>query len=410
MSSPISDEDVEIPSGNYDNHFIEQLNSALAIVSQDNNAIYSDEDIETANSVQLSRLPNHRSSDNDEYKNRCNHSGNNSGHGTPVLQSPSLAHRSINIRSNTLPRNKFTNKLSLTMCDSPSQRNKIRNVERGSFFNNNNEDFDGYNSNSNETLDIIITYLNGQKNLYIHSSKYVKSKLNMIMIPIFILLSVGTIIVPLIKTYRWSFAIISITNGLITFLLVLINYLKLETLYSSLILTANQYDKLHASLNLTDIKYTINNFAIEQSEFTAYKLMEFEHKISEIQNTIDIPNRIKSIFPVISHINIFSFIKRIETDKANLMIKYREIDNEIRLIKQNGGEGERKKTRYGFLIGSRDKLKNDIIRHNDMYNEIDSIFIKEIKNAETYRWWSLFCKTKSISYDTNTIVYKHLAL
>lgn len=296
------------------------------------------------------------------------------------------------------------------MCDSPSQRNKIRNVERGSFFNNNNEDFDGYNSNSNETLDIIITYLNGQKNLYIHSSKYVKSKLNMIMIPIFILLSVGTIIVPLIKTYRWSFAIISITNGLITFLLVLINYLKLETLYSSLILTANQYDKLHASLNLTDIKYTINNFAIEQSEFTAYKLMEFEHKISEIQNTIDIPNRIKSIFPVISHINIFSFIKRIETDKANLMIKYREIDNEIRLIKQNGGEGERKKTRYGFLIGSRDKLKNDIIRHNDMYNEIDSIFIKEIKNAETYRWWSLFCKTKSISYDTNTIVYKHLAL
>ena len=96
-----------------------------------------------------------------------------------------------------------------------------------------------------------------------------------------------------------------------------------------------------------------------------------------------------------------------ETYKRNLIIRYKDIKNEIRYIRQKGGEGERKKTRYAFLLSSKDKLKDEIIQHKNVYNEIEAIFVNEIKNAETYRWFSFLEPTHN---DTNTIIYKHLAL
>ena len=119
----------------------------------------------------------------------------------------------------------------------------------------------------------------------------------------------------------------------------------------------------------------------EYSELVTSKVIEFERKITEIHcNVISIPSEIKLLFPVISHINIFSFIKHIETYKRNLIIRYKDIKNEISYIRYKGGESEKRKTRYSFLIELKDKLKNEIIQHKNAYNEIESIFIQEITN------------------------------
>lgn len=269
--------------------------------------------------------------------------------------------------------------------------------------------FDQYNSESDE-LDILITYLNGQKNLYLYSGKITQYKLHMLMLPIIVMTSSSTLIAPFIMGYKWSGAIISGMNAIVLFLTVLCNYFKLESAHNSFSLLSSQYSNLHASLTLGNSHYTTD---YGYSEVMSEKIMEFERKTSEIRDSMNVPSEIKLVFPIISHINIFSFIKHIETYKRNLIIRYKDIKNEIRYIRQNGGEGERKRTRYAFLLSMKDKLKDEIIQHKNVYNDIENIFVQEIKKAETYKWywlWIIMVGIGPTQYDTDSILYKHLIL
>jgi hypothetical protein len=269
--------------------------------------------------------------------------------------------------------------------------------------------FDQYNSESDE-LDILITYLNGQKNLYLYSGKITQYKLHMLMLPIIVMTSSSTLIAPFIMGYKWSGAIISGMNAIVLFLTVLCNYFKLESAHNSFSLLSSQYSNLHASLTLGNSHYTTD---YGYNEVMSEKIMEFERKTSEIRDSMNLPSEIKLVFPIISHINIFSFIKHIETYKRNLIIRYKDIKNEIRYIRQKGGEGERKKTRYAFLLSMKDKLKDEIIQHKNVYNDIENIFVQEIKKAETYKWywlWIIMVGIGPTQYDTDSILYKHLIL
>ena len=269
--------------------------------------------------------------------------------------------------------------------------------------------FDQYNSESDE-LDILITYLNGQKNLYLYSGKITQYKLHMLMLPIIVMTSSSTLIAPFIMGYKWSGAIISGMNAIVLFLTVLCNYFKLESAHNSFSLLSSQYSNLHASLTLGNSHYTTD---YGYNEVMSDKIMEFERKASEIRDSMNVPSEIKLVFPIISHINIFSFIKHIETYKRNLIIRYKDIKNEIRYIRHKGGEGEKRKSRYAFLLDMKDKLKNEIIQHKNVYNEIEAIFIQEIKKTEAYKWywiWIIMVGTEQTQYDTNSIIYKHLAL
>lgn len=269
--------------------------------------------------------------------------------------------------------------------------------------------FDQYNSESDE-LDILITYLNGQKNIYLYSGKITQYKLHMLMLPIIVMTSSSTLIAPFIMGYKWSGAIISGMNAIVLFLTVLCNYFKLESAHNSFSLLSSQYSNLHASLTLGNSHYTTD---YGYSEVMSDKIMEFERKTSEIRDSMNVPSEIKLVFPIISHINIFSFIKHIETYKRNLIIRYKDIKNEIRYIRQKGGEGERKRTRYAFLLSMKDKLKDEIIQHKNVYSEIENIFVQEIKKAETYKWywlWIIMVGIGPTQYDTDSILYKHLIL
>ena len=101
------------------------------------------------------------------------------------------------------------------------------------------ETFDTNCKLSNE-LDIIITYLNGQKNLYIHSKNFTHCKLNILMVPTLIISTVVTVLSPFISIYGWSNITIAILNATITLLISLVNYFKLESstqIYSHLLLS-----------------------------------------------------------------------------------------------------------------------------------------------------------------------------
>ena len=59
-----------------------------------------------------------------------------------------------------------------------------------------------------------------------------------------------------------------------------------------------------------------------------------EEKLKDINDnfTMIVPELVKQIFPVISHINVFMFIKKIESYKYKLIMDLRNIKNEIRYI------------------------------------------------------------------------------
>ena len=290
--------------------------------------------------------------------------------------------------------NETGNKLILLNSSSKPTKDKrfrklsFKEVERS---------LDTYDSNckiSNE-LDIIITYLNGQKNLYIHSKNFTHCKLNILMVPTLVLSTGVTVISPFICLYGWSSITISILNATITLLISLVNYFKLESSYQMYSHLASQYDKLQTVLELANSRLIFLENAIEQNELIIKTIQEFEEKIFEIKDssTIFIQEDVKHIFPIISHINIFSFIKRIETYKKSLIFKYRDVKNEIRYILHKINEqkcnDERCKTRIVYLLDIKTKIRDEYIEYNNAYSYMDDAFIQEIKNAEEQKFWCL---------------------
>lgn len=290
--------------------------------------------------------------------------------------------------------NETGNKLILLNSSSKPKKDKrfrklsFKEVERS---------LDTYDSNckiSNE-LDIIITYLNGQKNLYIHSKNFTHCKLNILMVPTLVLSTGVTVISPFICLYGWSSITISILNATITLLISLVNYFKLESSYQMYSHLASQYDKLQTVLELANSRLIFLENEIEQNELIIKTIQEFEEKIFEIKDssTIFIQEDVKHIFPIISHINIFSFIKRIETYKKSLIFKYRDVKNETRYILYKINEqkcnDERCKTRLAYLLDIKTKIRDEYIEYNNAYSYMDDAFIQEIKNAEEQKFWCL---------------------
>jgi hypothetical protein len=185
------------------------------------------------------------------------------------------------------------------------------------------------NKYSNE-IDILTTYVRGQKNLYIQSKRVTQIKLDILMF-----LSLGlTTLIALITPFYLSSEFISGMNALASFFIGLINYLKLESSCEKYFQIANEYDKLESSLEICNNKLMFIKNEQEKSFMVMKKLKTFEAKIQEIKliNTVLIPNEVRIIFPVICHINIMSFIKKTEIYKKDMLNKLKDIKNEIRFI------------------------------------------------------------------------------
>ena len=272
-----------------------------------------------------------------------------------------------------------------------------------------------YNTNdsfkySNE-LEILITYLKGQKNLYIQSKNLTQFKLNLLTIPAILIASGITIMAPFISHYQWSGAIVSGVNATITLLISFLSYFKLESCHQMFSHLANQYDKLETSLEITNSKLMFMDNQMEQNQLIMSKIREFEEKIFEIKESCIafIPEELKPLFPIICHLNVFSFIKKIESYKKTLIIKYRDVKNEMRYIlcksqerfysdnnNNNNNNNKvksspnsssvdfqrREKDRLFYLTNMKSKLIEEIIQYKNAYSHIDNAFIEEIQNAE----------------------------
>jgi hypothetical protein len=278
--------------------------------------------------------------------------------------------------------------------------------------------YDNENKYSNE-LDILITYLKGQKVLYTYSNRITRWKLNMLTIPSLVFTASIAIFSPFMQNFEWSIELICLLNGLITLLISLVNYLKLESSAEIYLNFANQYDKLETTMEFASNSIAFIEDEKEKKQLVLKKLKEIEKKITEMKesNNILIPGELKILFPVIFIINIFSFIKKIELSKKNLIMKLKNTKNEINYIlyKYGTDQSVRQKNRLDFLIESKEKLKLELNHYNNAYSYIDTIFFHETYYGEKlpilYMYLCCCCKC-SKTYETmknkNPIVDEYL--
>jgi len=301
--------------------------------------------------------------------------------------------------------------------------------------------YDKNNKYSNE-VDILITFIRGQKHLYNQSNLLTQTKLYAITITALTISSLIIVITPFIQKYWWKIIFVMSGNAITTVLITVLKYMRFETASNTFTLLANHYEHYEKSLQLTTNKLVFVTDETEQNKIVLDKMREIEFKMSETHELcpVIIPSEVQTTFPVIYQTNIFTLIKKMDVHRKTLILQLKNIKNEIRyiLFKWNSTrpahdfdlynirehtvdphEGmspqmRREKIRVLFLMEQKERIKKELIEYRDNYSQIDELFMKEIKYAELNKkcWRWFWCNPKKIQYDTftNPVIKEHLEL
>jgi len=301
-----------------------------------------------------------------------------------------------------------------------------------------------YDKSQSNKLDILLTFIKGQKHLFNHCSSVSKHKMNCLMIPTIIISSFNTIFTPFFKDTNWINNVSSGLNSIILLFLSMMGYFKYETSSESFFQISKQYDRLETSVKLMHSSIYFNNnmdFDLSIQEPKTHiqdsrsgssmskkmldkhyndKIVAIENRINEIKESqqFSIPSETRNIFPIIYHVNIFTLIRKMDNYRNQLLFKFRSVNHEIKQIImkpshhshddcENNDTSEQ--TRLNALYKLKSQIKDELYNTLNVYGDIEDIFSREINHANSLSLWGCLISThKKMDFShLHPVISKH---
>lgn len=235
-------------------------------------------------------------------------------------------------------------------------------------------------------LEVILTYLSCRAYMFLYYSRISTIQANTIYI--LSLLFSGTIIfVPLLTNYEeWAHILVSIFGGLTGAIIVYGKHTKYDLVIQKYVGIHNAYANVENELAAVK---SVNTYNVDKYRLLYEKIRVAEAKIVEMKKQYETPPSAYILFPLISTVDIFSHIHKIETRRkacskrlASVRYEIRILVNDLESVKNDA----KQKTRLRFLFDSKKKLKEE--RDAINYADINTNMENERKSNIICRgWW-----------------------
>lgn len=247
-----------------------------------------------------------------------------------------------------------------------------------------NEGYSYPEDNNSTICDIVAMYLKGQKILYTEAKTVCEVRLHYLMLPAIAITATAAILSMIFKDMPYGATTVSILNSINTFLLTLINYLKLDARSEAHRTAAYKFDKLQSYMEFNSGRIL---FESKAGEGLVEILKKVENDVREIKETNQfiLPEKIRFEYPRLYSTNVFAEVKRIQNQESLHVEKMKSAMNEIMELEApfhaRGLEPDpATKKQIAELEAIRKKEVNEVLLIKNLYLGIDSMFESELES------------------------------